>query len=95
MQYERISVDTACQELRGNELKVWLRLHNLGERERRTSSRSLARRWKMDKRAAQRALVSLRDKRYIEVSEVTSQKKFFALYKRLDTSSGMFLKYGS
>lgn len=95
MDYKRTTVAEAMSDLRGAEFKLWIALHTLSERERLTTAGRLAKRFDLSERRAQMVLSALANKRYIliEQSERTHTKRKFTVYRRLDASAGLFIRF--
>ena len=89
----RTSIDFACQDLRAGELRAWLRLHDMTQRQRTTNFVRLGKLWREDRRYVADYLTALEDKGYVKVTRKSTRKFFVAVIRRLDASSGMFLKY--
>ena len=96
MNYTRTSVQQACSELRGGELKVWLLMHD-APCKRRTNATRLGRRWGISPKTVRVAVRALADKGYIAWSKAPGSTVppnfFYALCRRLDASAGPFLKF--
>ncbi len=92
MEYRRTTVIEALKELSCSEFKIWVALHTLTDRERKTTAAALSRRWELNDRVVQETLRVLVDKGYI-VRELAHKKFFYVLKRRLDVSAGQFLKF--
>ena len=95
MDFKRTTIGEAMHDLRGSEFKLWLALHELTERERLTTAGRLAKRLELSERRTQLVLNALANKGYIRIepSERSHVKRQFTVYRRLDVSAGLFLRY--